>query len=120
MVGKLAGKVLYILQRSVVVFNIKWLLDIKMNITIKVFFVILANLLLVACFVGDEGTEEKIVGSYYIRGASGLFNVHIGFEDKEYGGIGLIEAPVTAIGYNGNYIIAKQGVEENMFYILKV
>ena len=91
-----------------------------MNKINKCFFFLLL-LLLTGCFPWDDGAESEIVGHYYVRGNSRLENVYLGYEDSQYGGIGLINEPVTAVGNNENYIIAKRdGTEGESYYLLKV
>ncbi|WP_296621553.1 hypothetical protein [Marivirga sp.] len=87
---------------------------------IHIVILLLTVLCFQSCFVGEDGDSEKIVGNYYISGDYGFKNVHLGFEDKEWGGIGLIEQPITAIGNNDNYIIVKRELVETEFFILKV
>ena len=80
----------------------------------------LLGLSLHSCFIGADGDSENLTGNYYISGDYGLINVHLGFEDKEWGGIGLIKEPITAVGYNDNYIIVKRESEKTEFFILKI
>lgn len=70
--------------------------------------------------MGADGDTEKVVGSYYISGDYGLKNVHIGFEDKEWGGIGLIEEPIIAIGHNDHYIIIKREKDKLEYFIARI
>lgn len=79
-----------------------------------------AFLSLTSCFPFDEGEEIKIIGNYYARGSIGLENVHIGYEDSQYGGIGLLTEPITAIGHNNDYIIAKRIAIKDEYFIIKV
>ena len=72
------------------------------------------------CFPFDEGEESTIIGRYYVRGEDGLENVHIGYEDSQYGGIGLINESITAVGHNDSYIIAKSDIGLKSYYILEV
>lgn len=80
----------------------------------------LLSLALQGCFMGADGDSKKLIGNYYISGDYGFKNVHIGYEDDEYGGIGLINQPVTAVGYNDNYIVAKRGATETEYFVLKI
>lgn len=72
------------------------------------------------CFPFAEGEEEEIVDRYYVRGNTSLINAHIGYEDEKYGGIGLINGPITATGHNEDYIIAERKTDTASFFILKV
>ena len=87
----------------------------------KALYILLGTLILTGCFPFDEGEESKIIGRYYVRGDSRFEHVYIGYEDRQYGGIGLISEPVTAVGHNEDHIIAKRGgTEEENYYLLKV
>ncbi|CAD5293442.1 hypothetical protein IMPR6_270006 [Imperialibacter sp. EC-SDR9] len=78
--------------------------------------------MLTGCFPFADGDTEFInETNYYVYGEPNLDKgVHIGYEDKEWGGIGLIEAPVTAIGYSEDYIFAKREFEKPEYFIFKV
>lgn len=77
-------------------------------------------LVMQSCFIGPDDDSEKIVGDYYVSGDYGFKNVHLGFEDKEWGGIGLIEEPITAIGHNDQYIIVEREKDTPEYFIVKI
>lgn len=80
----------------------------------------LSALVMQSCFIGPNDDSEKIVGDYYVSGDSGFKDVHLGFEDKEWGGIGLIEEPIIAIGHNDQYIIVKREKDKLEYFIAKI
>jgi hypothetical protein len=86
----------------------------------KVTLLFVLTLFFQSCFIGTDGDSENIVSNYYIAGDYGLKNVHLGFEDKDWGGIGLIGQPITAVGNNEKYIIVKRESDNTEFYILKI
>jgi hypothetical protein len=97
------------------------LVAIKKNMKyLQSLVLILLAFLFQGCFMGADGDTEKVVGSYYISGDYGLKNVHLGFEDKEWGGIGLIEEPIIAIGHNDQYIIVKRETDKLEYFIARI
>ncbi len=77
-------------------------------------------MVLQGCFMGADGDSKKLIGNYYISGDYGFKNVHLGYEDNEWGGIGLINQPITAVGYNDHYIVAKRETTETEYFVLKI
>jgi hypothetical protein len=57
--------------------------------------------------LGDVHNQE-LNGGYYISALDLSEEMHIGYNDSQYGGIGVIEATVYAVGQNEDYIIVKQ------------
>jgi hypothetical protein len=88
--------------------------------TVRIFTSLIIFLCLTSCFPGDEGEENIITGNYYVRGSSGLVNIYIGYKDSQYGGISLVSEPITALGNNSDYIIAKRSATQDEYYILKI
>ena len=88
--------------------------------TIPLTFII--SFTLTGCFPFADGDTEYINETdYYVYGAPNIDKgVHLGYEDSEWGGIGLIEEPITAIGYSEGYIFAKREFNNPEFFILKV
>jgi hypothetical protein len=86
----------------------------------KKFQILFIPLLFYGCFFGPDGDSETLIGNYYISGDHGLKNVHLGFNDNEYGRIGLISGPLSAVGNNEEYIIVKRDSDKIEFFILKI
>ena len=84
------------------------------------FTISLLSFLLNGCFVFDEGNEEVIIGNYYVRSNDGTSKYHLGFEDKEYGGIGIIEEPITSVGHNKEFVIVKRESDNTEYYIISI
>jgi hypothetical protein len=70
--------------------------------------------------IGADGDLKKLIGNYYISGGYGFKNVHLGYEDDEWGGIGLINQPINAVGHNDHYIVAKREATETEYFVLKI
>jgi hypothetical protein len=77
--------------------------------------------LLTGCFPFADGDTEYIDNTnYYVYGEPSLDRgVHLGYEDEEWGGIGLIKEPITGIGYTKEYIFAKRELNKSEYFILK-
>lgn len=88
--------------------------------TLRCFMILLVAIALQGCFFGADGDSEKIIGNYFISGDYGFKNVHLGFEDKEFGRIGLIEKPIIAIGLNDEYLIVKRELDKSEYFVLKI
>ena len=81
--------------------------------------IILLTFTLQSCFIGADGDTEDLAEDYYISGALGFKNVHLGYW-SEYGGAGLIESPIIAVGVNDQYIIVKREADNFEYYIVKI
>ena len=84
------------------------------------FTISLLSFLLFGCFSFDEGNEEAIIGKYYARSNDGSTKFHLGFEDEEFGGIGIIEESIISIGHNKEFIIVKIKSDNTEYYIVRV
>ncbi len=87
---------------------------------LKIVILIGSCCFLQSCFFGSDGGTKQLISHYYVSGTHKFENVHLGYEDKDWGGIGLIPAPITAISYDNQFIIIKREPENTEFYIIKI
>jgi len=80
-----------------------------MRLTISVF--LLFSIAFAGCFWGDDGDEIDINDRYYLRSNRPGDTYHLGFIDDAGNGVGIVNEPILAVGYNKDYIIlnAKSG-----------
>ncbi len=77
----------------------------------KLILIGLSTLFLTGCFWGDEGTSyTKLKKDFWLNWWADNTDQHIllSFDDIGNSGIPVIERTVFAVGYNNNFIIAKQ------------
>ena len=77
----------------------------------KLILIGLTSLLITGCFWGDEATSNtKLTKDFWLNWWADNTDQHIllSFDDTGNGGTPIIKQTVFAVGYNNNFIIAKQ------------
>ncbi len=72
------------------------------------------------CFWGDDGDEIDINERYYLRSNRPGDTYHLGFIDDAGIGVGIVNDPIVAVGYNKDYIILKAKSGHYMYYIVSI
>ncbi len=72
------------------------------------------------CFWGDDGDEIDINNRYYLRSNRPGDTYHLGFIDDAGIGVGIVNDPIVAVGYNKDYIILKAKSGHYMYYIVSI
>jgi hypothetical protein len=72
-------------------------------------YVIIVGLVLtVIIVILFKGTSKKLIGNYEVDYIDSKDNMSIYYNDPQWGGLGVVNPTVFAVGYNDDFIIAKQ------------